>query len=64
MSRWKTLKKVLTDRTYRQIRLAKAGAYNHMNDQDYLMMQYKLRMNRELNLEDPQLFSEKLQWLK
>ena len=64
MSRWKTLKKVLTDRTYRQIRLAKAGAYNYMNDQDYLMMQYKLRMNRELNLENPQLFSEKLQWLK
>lgn len=64
MSRWQTLKRVLTDREYRQIRLAKAGAYNYMSDRDYLTMQYKLRMHTELNLDDPQLFSEKLQWLK
>lgn len=64
MSRWKTLKKVLTDREYRTIRLAKAGAYNYMSDRDYLMMQYQVRMHRTLNLDDPQLFSEKLQWLK
>lgn len=64
MSRWQTLKKVLTDRDYRMIRLAKAGAYNHLSDRDYLTMQYRVRMHRELNLDDPQLFSEKLQWLK
>ena len=64
MSKWKTLKRVLTDREYRTIRLAKAGFYNYMSDRDYITKQYRVRMGRELNLEDPQLFSEKLQWLK
>ena len=64
MSKWQTLKKVLTDRDYRMIRLAKAGAFNFMNDRDYITTQYRVRMQRELNLDDPQLFSEKLQWLK
>lgn len=64
MSRWKTLKKVLTDRDYRTIRLAKAGMLFFMSDRDYLMMQFQARMHRPLNLDNPQLFSEKLQWLK
>lgn len=64
MSRWQTLKKVLTDRDYRMIRLAKAGAFNFMSDRNYIMTQYQVRMQRKLNLDDPQLFSEKLQWLK
>jgi len=64
MSRWQTLKRVLTDRDYRVIRLAKAGFYNHMDDRAYLEKIYRARMGRPLNLENPQLFSEKLQWLK
>lgn len=64
MSRWQTLKKVLTDREYRLIRLAKAGAFNYMSDEKYLTTQYRVRMGRKLDLEDPRLFSEKLQWLK
>ena len=64
MGRWQTLKRVLTDREYRSIRLAKAGFYNYLSDQDYIAKQYRVRMGRELNLDDPQLFSEKLQWLK
>ena len=64
MSKWQTLKKVLTDRDYRMIRLAKAGAFNHLSDRDYLTAQYRVRMHRELDLENPRLFSEKLQWLK
>lgn len=64
MSRWNTLKKMLTDREYRTIRLAKAGAFNYMSDETYLTKQYQVRMGRELDLEDPRLFSEKLQWLK
>lgn len=64
MSRWQTLKKVLTDRDYRTMRLAKAGFYNRLEDQKYLEKVYRARMGRTLNLENPQLFSEKLQWLK
>lgn len=64
MSRWQTLKKVLTDRDYRTMRLAKAGFYNRTEDRKYLQKIYKARIGRPLNLEDPQLFSEKLQWLK
>lgn len=64
MSRWQTLKRILTDRDYRTIRLAKAGFYNRMDDRKYIEKVYKARMGRPLNLEDPQLFSEKLQWLK
>ena len=64
MSKWNALQKLLTDRDYRTIKLAKAGFYNHMDDRKYLEKIYKARMGRPLNLEDPQLFSEKLQWLK
>lgn len=64
MSRWQAIKKVLTDRDYRTVRLAKAGFYNRMDDRKYLEKVYKARMGRPLNLENPQLFSEKLQWLK
>lgn len=64
MSKWNALKKLLTDRDYRTIRLAKVGAYNWMPDEAYLKKVYRARMGRPLNLEDPQLFSEKLQWLK
>lgn len=64
MSKWNTLKKILSDRDYRVMRLAKAGIYNWMDDRAYLQMVYRARMGRSLNLENPQLFSEKLQWLK
>lgn len=64
MSKWSTLKRILADRDYRTVRLAKAGFYNRMDDRKYLERVYKARMGRPLNLENPQLFSEKLQWLK
>ncbi len=64
MGRWQTLKRVLTDREYRSIRLAKAGFYNYLSDRDYIEKQYRVRMGHSPNLDDPQLFSEKLQWLK
>lgn len=64
MSKWNALKKMLTDRDYRTIRLSKAGVYNHMSDEAYLRKMYRARMGRPLNLDNPQLFSEKLQWLK
>lgn len=64
MSRWNTLRKLITDRDYRTDRLAKAGFYNHLDDRAFIEKVYRARMGRPLNLEAPQLFSEKLQWLK
>lgn len=40
------------------------GLYNSMDDETYLKKLYKLRMGKELNLDNPQTFNEKLQWLK
>lgn len=37
---------------------------NYMNDEEYLVRMYRSRMNKELNLNNPLTFNEKLQWLK
>ena len=41
------------------------GKYGQkIDDETYLKKVYKLKMGKELNLENPQTFNEKLQWLK
>lgn len=41
------------------------GKYGQkMDDETYLKKVYKLQMGKDLNLENPQTFNEKLQWLK
>ena len=56
--------KYLTSPDYRfRIRSAK-GHYNHLPDEEFLRRVYKAVMNKELPLENPQTFNEKLQWLK
>ena len=44
--------------------LSTIGFYNWMPDELYLKKEFKLRMGKELNLDAPQTFNEKLQWLK
>ena len=44
--------------------LSSRGLLDWMDDETYLRKYYKLRMGKELNLENPQTFNEKLQWLK
>ena len=44
--------------------LSRAGFYNWMSDAKYLKKKYKIVFGTELNLEEPQTFNEKLQWLK
>ena len=42
-----------------------AGKYGQsLNDEEYLKKAFKLNMGKELNLDNPQTFNEKLQWLK
>lgn len=44
--------------------LGHRGFFNWMSDEQYLKILYKTRMGKPLNLDNPQTFNEKLQWLK
>ena len=44
--------------------LRKSGIFNLLNDKTYLQMLYKIKMDKKLDLNNPQTFNEKLQWLK
>lgn len=44
--------------------LSSRGFLNGISDEKYLKKYYKLRMGKELNLDNPQTFNEKIQWLK
>ena len=56
--------KYITDENYRFLINASLGKYDSMPDEEYLKRKFKAIMGRELNLESPQTFNEKLQWLK
>lgn len=43
---------------------SKFGLSNNVPDEEYLKQIYKFRMGKELKLENPITFNEKLQWLK
>ena len=40
------------------------GKYDNMPDREYIERLYRVRMGKHLNLDDPQTFIEKIQWLK
>lgn len=40
------------------------GKFDWLSDEKYLKLMFWARMSRKLNLENPQLFNEKIQWLK
>ena len=40
------------------------GMYNKMDDEKFLKKMYRIRMNKNLDLENPKTYNEKLQWLK
>lgn len=44
--------------------LERSGFFDKWSDERYLKFSYWLRMGKKLNLENPQTFNEKLQWLK
>ena len=56
--------KYLRDPKYRFLRNADIGIYNGMDDEKFLRIKYRYLMGKELNLDDPQTYNEKLQWLK
>lgn len=56
--------KFLLDKDYRFLILSNAGFYNSINDEKYLKMKYKAILKKNLNLNNPVTYNEKLQWLK
>lgn len=56
--------KVLIDKDYRFCVLANQHFYDKMPDEEYLKRKYKALLGKELDLDDPKTFNEKLQWLK
>ena len=60
----KKLGKFIVDADFRFLVLSNLGRYDKMDDAEYLKRKYKAIFHRELDLENPQSFNEKLQWLK
>lgn len=54
----------LSDTDYRFLVSAGRGWLAGMPADEFLKRMYSIRMNRELNLDNPQTYTEKLQWLK
>ena len=60
----KNMLKFLSDPVARFQILNSRGFYKNMPDEKFLKKAFKIRMGYELNLDNPQTFNEKLQWLK
>ena len=56
--------RIITDPDYRFKRNAALGRYDSMPDAEYLTRLYRAKVGRSLNLNSPNSFNEKLQWLK
>ena len=54
----------IEDPDYRFLVLASKGYFDSLSDEDFLKRKFRALMGYELNLENPQTFNEKLQWLK
>lgn len=62
--KFSTLYSIIWDKKIRFSTLEQLGFYNMVPDETYIKKSYKVRTGHELNLNHPQTFNEKLQWLK
>lgn len=58
------LTRLITNPKIRFGYLSKLGLYNNWPDDKYLKKEYFLNIGKELDLENPKSFNEKIQWLK
>lgn len=56
--------KYIRDRDYRFLINANLGKLNHLTGEEFLKRKFRICTGRELNLESPATYMEKLQWLK
>ncbi|WP_133968156.1 ATP-grasp fold amidoligase family protein [Eubacterium limosum] len=69
MSKIKTLKKLWKNDKYDLIialydNLVHTGLLNYISDRVFLKLTYRIKMRSKLDLDNPQTYNEKLQWLK
>lgn len=57
-------KNVFFSMLYQKASMIKTSAKRNISDEDYLKQKYKENTGKELRLNNPQTFNEKLQWLK
>ena len=63
-TKFKKMIRLLTDSDYRYLVLAGRGLKGHVPPAEFLKRMYQINMGRELDLESPKTYTEKLQWLK
>ena len=56
--------RVITDQDYRFLIFDHFGFFRWMPDKAFLKRKFRAKTGQKLNLENPQTFNEKLQWLK
>ena len=64
MSIPKKIKALIVNKEKRIFLLARLGLLNHLSDVEFVKKQYLNVFDKELNLDNPITFNEKLQWLK
>ena len=64
MKELQQLAKFITNPQYRFYILSRYGFFNYWPDEKYLKRKFELVFDYELDLENPQTFNEKIQWLK
>ena len=60
----KAMQKYIVNPDYRFLINADFGKYDDMPDREYLERKFKGYMGKAIDLDNPQTFNEKLQWLK
>lgn len=63
-SKAKNAVKFLFDSDFRYMYLGNIGMLAEVPDEEYLKNRYKIMMGKDLNLDNPIYYTEKLQWLK
>lgn len=64
ISKIKNIKKLICDKDFRCSYLSDRGTWLPISDEELLRRKYRYKMGRELDLDNPRTYTEKLQWLK
>ena len=64
VSKFKNIGKLLFNSDYRFNFLSDIGFHKYVSDEKVIKRKYKIKTGKELNLNSPKTFTEKLQWLK
>lgn len=60
----RSLRRLLLDKDYRTVFLSGSGWALPISDEEFLRRKYRFHIGKELDLQTPKTYTEKLQWLK